>query len=145
LKFALEKFFQQRTLISKQMLDNISLAYQSTNKASKQRFMVKVGQSIDTINTEDVHHFQTQDSITFLVNNQGKRFPIDYTLDEVDELLPRTIFFRINRKAIINIKAIEKVNTHINSRLHITANNLAGDYAVVSRERVAEFKLWLDS
>lgn len=145
LQRALEKFLKQHHTLPKTLWQEFSEAYKLMTKPTKNRFLVKQGKRIDTINTEDIHHFQTQDSITFLVDEAGKRYPIDYTLDEVEELLPATLFFRINRKVILNINAIENMSTHLNSRLHITARNLHGDFAIVSRERVNDFKAWLDS
>jgi len=107
--------------------------------------LVKSGQTIDTIQTEDIHHFETQESLSFLVTNKGSRYAIDYTLDQLEDIVSPKDFFRINRKIILHIKAIEKVNTYFNSRLSITTKLLQGDEKVVSRERVNDFKAWLDS
>lgn len=145
LRIAIEKYKKYNQQQQTDLLSTISQVYQQISKQFKSRFIVKSGQSIDSVKTEDVFHFQTQDSITFLVIDNGKRFPIDYTLEQLESMLPLEQFFRINRKVILNIKAIEKVNTHINSRLHILSKHLEGDMAIVSRERVNDFKEWLDS
>lgn len=145
LKFAIEKFRKQQQTPSKQLIENITMAYQQLNKSYKNRFLVKTGQSIDTISTEDIHHFETQESLSFLVTNKGSRYAIDYTLDQLEKLLQPKDFFRINRKIILHIKAIEKVSTYFNGRLSIATNFLKGEANVVSRERVNDFKAWLDS
>lgn len=145
LRSALEKFKKYNTQYQATLLENISQAYQHISKQTKNRFLVKSGQTIDSIKTEDVLHFQTQDSITFLVIENGKRFPIDYTMEQLETLLAPEEFFRINRKVLLNIKAIQKVNTYVNSRLLIQSKHLDGDMTIVSRERVNDFKLWLDS
>jgi hypothetical protein len=145
LRFALEKFKKQQQTINKHLIDNITTAYQQLNKQYKTRFLVKSGQTIDTIQTEDIHHFETQESLSFLVTNKGSRYAIDYTLDQLEDIVSPKDFFRINRKIILHIKAIEKVNTYFNSRLSITTKLLQGDEKVVSRERVNDFKAWLDS
>jgi DNA-binding LytR/AlgR family response regulator len=145
LKNAIDKFKKYVLQAKPTDNENLSSVYKQMTKAYKNRFIVKQGSTIDSIKTEDILHFQTQEGLTFLVNAQGKRFPIDYTLDQLQEVLPPEQFFRINRKAIVNIKTIDKVSTHLNSRLHITAKYLDGDMAIVSRDRVNDFKLWLDS
>jgi DNA-binding LytR/AlgR family response regulator len=145
LKFAIEKFKKQQISPQKQLIENITLAYQQLNKQYKTRFLIKSGQTIDTIQTEDIHHFETQDSLSFLVTNKGGRYVIDYTLDQLEDTVSPKDFFRINRKTIIHIKAIEKVSTYFNSRLSILTNFLKGEANVVSRERVNDFKAWLDS
>lgn len=145
LRSALEKFKKYNSQYQPTLLENISQAYQQLSKQTKNRFLVKSGQTIDSIKTEDVLHFQTQDSITFLVIENGKRFPIDYTMEQLETLLAPEEFFRINRKILLNIKAIQKVNTYVNSRLLIQSKHLDGEMTIVSRDRVNDFKLWLDS
>ncbi len=144
LQSALVKYKKYNQTIHSTLVENISLAYQQITKQYKQRFLVKMGQTIDSIKTEDAIHFQTQESITFLVTSNGKRFPIDYTLDQLEGLLSPDQFFRINRKVMMNIKSIEKVSTYFNSRLIITTQHLDQEACVVSRDRVNDFKAWLD-
>lgn len=124
-------------------IENISNAYQQLNKQYKNRFMVKMGDTIASVKTEDVLHFIAEDGITLLQVN-GKRYPVDYTLDQLENLLSPELFFRINRKVLINITAVQKVSTYFNSRLKINSELLKDDASVVSRERVNEFKAWLD-
>jgi DNA-binding LytR/AlgR family response regulator len=145
LKFALEKYNKQQQVGNKRLIENITTAYQQINKQHKTRFLVKLGQSISTIQTDEIHHFKIQDSLSFLVTNKGSRYAIDYTLDQLEDTVSPKDFFRINRKIILHIKAIEKVNTYFNGRLSIITKLLQGDANVVSRERVNDFKAWLDS
>jgi DNA-binding LytR/AlgR family response regulator len=144
LKFALEKYKKQQQTNNKQLIENITTAYQQLNKPYKSRFLVKSGQTIDTIQTEDIHHFETQESLSFLVTNKGSRYAIDYTLDQLERIVSHKDFFRINRKIILHIKAIEKVSIYFNGRLSIASNLLIGEANIVSRERVNDFKVWLE-
>ncbi len=54
------------------------------------------------------------------------------------------MFFRINRKVLININAIDKVTSYFNGRLKINNSLIEGEAGIVSRERVNDFKLRLD-
>ena len=145
LNYALEKYNNQQQIGNKRLIDNITTAYEQLNKQYKSRFLVKIGQSISTVQTDDIHHFESQDSLSFLVTNKGSRFAIDYTLDQLEDTVSPKDFFRINRKIILHIKVIEKVNTYFNGRLSITTKLLQGDTNLVSRERVNDFRAWLDS
>ena len=145
LTFAVEKFKKHQQSGNKHLLETITVAYQQLNNQYKTRFLVKSGQSITTIQTDEIHHFETQDSLSFLVTNAGGRYIIDYTLDQLEKLLSTKDFFRINRKVILHIRAIEKASTYFNGRLSISAKFLEGDANIVSRERVTDFKIWLDS
>lgn len=145
LQFAMEKHKKHQQLADKQLIENITIAYQHLNKQYKNRFMVKRGQTIETIETDDIHHFETHESLSYLVTVKGKRFAIDYTLDHLESILQPKDFFRLNRKIIINIKAIEKVSNYFNGRLIINSKFLEDDTCIVSRERVVGFKKWLDN
>jgi DNA-binding LytR/AlgR family response regulator len=145
LKAAMEKFKKLQFNINKQLLDNIASAYQQINKQYKNRFLVNKGRAIDYIPVDDICFFETKESLSFLVNSKGLKYPINYTLDHLESILSPQEFFRINRKVIIKINFIEKVDTYFNSRLIITSLHLTGDERIVSRERVQDFKKWLDT
>ena len=145
LQFAVEKFKKQRQFGNKDLISTISMAYQQMNKEYKTRFLVKSGQTIDTIKTEDIHHFETKESLSFLVTNKGNHYSIDYSLDQLESMLQPKDFFRINRKIILNIHSIEKVSTYFNSRLSIASKFLDNEARIISRDRVYDFKKWLDN
>lgn len=145
LQFAIDKFEKQKKIENSDLISSIAMAYQQINKNYKTRFLVKLGQTIDSIPTEEIHHFETKDSLSFLVTNKGNHFPIDYTLDQLETQLQPKNFFRINRKIILHIQSIEKVSSYFNSRLSITSKFLENDARIVSRERVNDFKKWLDN
>lgn len=145
LQFAIEKFKKQQKSENKDLISSIATAYQQINKEYKTRFLVKSGQTIDTIKIEEIHHFETKESLSFLVTNKGNHHLIDYTLDQLETMLQPKNFFRINRKIILNIHSIEKVNTYFNSRLSIVIKFLDNDSKIVSRDRVNDFKKWLDN
>ncbi len=144
LKEALEKFKKLSQGQQVRMLENITTAYQAMNKQYKGRFMVKMGDTIASVKTDDVALFIAEDGIALLVTAAGKRYPVDYTLDQLEALVAPESFFRINRKALIHINSVQKVSPYLNSRLKISAPHLGDEAAVVSRERVNDFKLWLD-
>ena len=145
LQFAIEKFKKQQQSGNKELISSIATAYQQMNKEYKTRFLVKLGQTIDTIPTEEIHHFETKDSLSFLVTNKGNHYVIDYTLDQLETMLQPKNFFRINRKIILHIQSIEKVTSYFNSRLSIASKFLDSEARIVSRDRVNDFKKWLDN
>ncbi len=126
------------------LIEEIANAYHQMNKQYKNRFLVKMGDTITSIKTEDISHFVFEDSMVILVTNAGKRYTVDYTLDSLENILYPDTFFRINRKVIININSIQKVHPYFNSRLKLNAALLLEEEAIVSRERVNDFKNWLD-
>ena len=141
---AMEKFSRYHQQENKQLLEKLLPLIESRSPNYKTRFMVKLGEQIHSIKIEEVIHFIAEDGIVLLVNQQGKRYPLDYTMEQLEQLLDPQIFFRINRKVLVHQDAIEKIGTFFNSRLKIHSPYLSEEASVVSRERVQEFKTWLD-
>lgn len=144
LQRALDKFKQLNTQQHTQLLSQILLHSGLQQKQFKSRFMVKLGDNLMTVKTEETDHFTYEDGIVLLVNRNGKRYPVDYTLEQLEQVLDPDRFFRISRKIIVNIDAIVKVGNYFNSRLKITTLQLQSDDGVVSRVRVSDFKQWLN-
>ena len=110
----------------------------------KERFIVKAGQQISYIPVSEIQYFFSENGIVFAKTAADKKHVIDYTLDQLSELLPPLQFFRINRKLISRIEAIRKISPYFNSRLTLVLHPRAGFDVIVSRDRVNDFKKWLD-
>ena len=119
-------------------------ALQSPPLAYKQRFVVRYGEHIKTIETSDSAYFYTENKANFLVTKDNKRYAIDYNLDQLDELLDPKKFFRINRQFIIGFHAITDMFSYSKSRVLIKLNPPSKLETIVSSERSASFKLWLN-
>jgi len=145
LKTSLEKFNKLSQATQAISLKDMSLVYDSIKKQHKSRFLVKVGDGIVSLKAEDIAYFVSEDGLVLLVTQLSKRYPLNYSLDELEGLIDEAKFFRINRKVIVNINAIQKISNYFNSRLKLTLPLLGDDESIVSRERVGEFKEWLDA
>lgn len=144
LKTAIEKYKRINEASTKVSVKEIKNVYEALSKNYKQRFMVKMGESIVSVRAEEINHFMAEDGIVLLCASNGKRYAVDYTLDQVEEYCDPKFFFRINRKVVVNITSIQKISTYFNGRLKIVSHSLSEDESIVSRERVNEFKQWLD-
>ena len=112
----------------------------------KKRFAGKIGQRIFFLEIDQIAYFQADNKIVYLVDREGNRYVVDYTLDQLTALLDPQRFFRLNRTFIVHIHAIEQVKPWFNSRLKIAvAGPAAREEMVVSRDRVAEFRSWAEA
>jgi DNA-binding LytR/AlgR family response regulator len=109
----------------------------------QKRFVVHFGQQLKAIDVDEVAYFYTQDKIVFICCKDGKRYIIDFNLDQLDQSLDPGKFFRINRQYIVCINAIEKMTSYPKSRVKIDLNPVAPHETVTSTERSPNFKLWL--
>lgn len=110
----------------------------------KKRFSVKVGQHLKLVNIDDIECFYSENKGTYLFTSDGRNYLIDQTLEQLeDELEPHT-FFRISRKFFVNINAIQDMVSYTNSRLQIKLKTYKDHEVIVARERVKDFKNWLE-
>jgi two-component system, LytTR family, response regulator len=132
-------------ILKNEGLMRVNEALSSNNLRSyKSRFMVKLGEHIRSIPSDQASVFYADGRDVYLVTNQGKKFIIDYTLESLEGILDPALFFRLNRTFIININAIKDVVVFTNSRLKVILQNDIGREIIVSREKVNEFKQWFD-
>lgn len=116
----------------------------STDK-SRQRFIVKEGNSMSFVQTEDIAFFYSEDGLSFLVTHHDKRYILDMTLDAIEKDISSLQFNRINRGQIVNIEAIKKIFPYFNHRLKLELNNtLFKQEFIVSRNRTSDFKNWVN-
>jgi len=144
---AFEKFLKQSQL--KQNTNSIPLEVlmdvkRMLNRQYKNRFVVKVGEHIKSIEVNDILFFYSLDKGTYLNTSGNRNLNIDFSLDTVHELLDPVKFFRVNRKYIISHSAIDDIVMYSNSRLKLKLKHSVDENILVSREKVQAFKSWLD-
>lgn len=125
-------------------LQLIQQAMQQMTKQYKERFVVKIGEHIRTIPTATTAYFFSQDKATYLQTIDKHRFIIDFTLEQLEELVDPQQFFRINRKFLVSLEAVEDIVSYSNSRLRLILKHSDTMDAIVSRDKVPAFKAWLD-
>jgi len=145
LRKSLEKFHDFRRFPSEGLSDLTEVIRNlGRQQEYQQRFMVYAGEKIRAIKTEDIAYFYITEKEVFLCNFGGRHAGIDYSLDKVESIVNPDIFFRINRKTIINIEAIENMYQLSGSRIKIILKPASPDEVIVSFHRVSAFKKWLN-
>lgn len=125
-------------------LDNIEQAIQMLTRKFKSRFVIKVGEHLRSIEVTDILFFVSLEKATFCHTRENRKNILDFTLDELEDVLDPNSFFRINRKYIVSASAIQDMISYTNSRLKLILKNSDDNDVIVARERVQEFKEWLD-
>jgi DNA-binding LytR/AlgR family response regulator len=144
LKNAIDKFKANNTPVEipAQVFDNIMF---SLTKKFKNKFVMNVGEHIKVFTADDIQCFYSLEKNTFLHNNSGRDYAVNYSLDQLEDLLDPAQFFRINRKFIVSFSAISDIISYSNSRLKVKLDSNDSDELIVSREKVQDFKKWLES
>lgn len=142
LQRALEKYRQLGTASPR--LNYRELAEGLRSADTEKRFLIRVGQHLRVVEMADVAYFYTEDKITFLTTFAGKRYPLDYTLDQLVNMTNGREFFRINRQFIVRLSAISEMLAYSKSRVKLTLKPPCVIETIVSTERSPHFKRWLE-
>ena len=147
LKKAIEKFKGRAPLkqdVTLNFEDIKKLLVNPIEREYKKRFSVKVGQHIKLITIEDIECVYSENKGTYLFTTDKRNYLLDLTLDQLEDELEPQVFFRVNRKFFVNINAIKDIISYTNSRLKIILKHYDEEDIIVARERVKDFKNWLD-
>lgn len=110
----------------------------------KKRFTTKIGQHIKMISVDEVACFFSENKGTYAHTYEGRNYLLDTTLEQLEGELSPAHFFRVNRKFYVHIEAIEDIVAYSNSRLKLVIKSYKDEEIIVARERVKDFKLWLE-
>ena len=143
LKRAIEKYQAQKTPVSWDVLQLKALLSQNFENKFRERFLVRIGSNLKTIEVGEIFCFYSKNKATYLFMN-GREYPIEPTLSELETQLNPKDFFRISRNAMVNLKFIENIVSYTGNRYQLIIKGVEEEL-IVSRERVGEFKAWLEA
>jgi len=123
---------------------NIDEILHQLTKKFKNRFVIKVGQHIRPIEVSEIQFFYSMEKSSFLCTTANKNYSLDYSLDQIERLIDPQLFFRVSRKYLVHISAIQEVVAYSNSRLRIQFKHSDIQDVIISREKVGDFKQWLE-
>jgi len=147
LKLAIEKFLRLNKQANPIDFSHLASILAKEKPVYKERFIIKVGEKLKSIQSSEISCFYSLKGGTYLQTIEKRNYLIDYSLDQLEEFMDPSLFFRINRKVMLSFLCIETIHTWSGSRLKLelttSINEMEGEM-VVSRERVKDFKEWLD-
>ena len=146
LKNAIDQFKNLKVSNSKIGLDieQIKQLIAPSEKNFKKRFTVKIGQHLKMISVDTIDCFYSENKATHIHTSNNRSYIIEDTLEQLEGKLQPDNFFRVSRKYFVNIAAVKDIISYSNSRLKILLNSYKEADIIVSRERVKEFKNWID-
>ncbi|WP_430927398.1 LytR/AlgR family response regulator transcription factor [Polaribacter marinivivus] len=126
-------------------LDDIrKLLINPIDRKFKKRLSIKVGQHIKIIPVDDIECFYSENKATYIHTSEKRNYLLDNSLEKWEEQLNPEQFFRVNRTFIVHINAIKDIISYTNSRLKLVLDTYNDQEIIVSRERVKDFKNWID-
>ena len=144
LEAALNKF---RKLSNKADINIDSLVKELQQKLQpkeyRKRFLVKHAQKLVSIEVDEIGYFYSDGRLNFFKTTDNRKFVVDYTMDELEEMLDPEKYFRISRSFYVSINSVDKIDDYFGNRLILGLKPAVDKEALVSREKVTEFKKWM--
>lgn len=126
-------------------LDDIrKLLVNPIDRKFKKRLSIKVGQHIKIIHINEIECFYSENKSTYIHTTENRNYLLDHSLENWQEQLDPEHFFRVNRTYVVHINAIKDIIAYSNSRLKLMLHSYNEQEIIVSRERVKDFKNWID-
>jgi len=147
LQIAVEKYKSRTQMQNTAQLDFEQIKKMLSNqseKTFKKRFTVKIGQQLKVIGTEEIECFFSENKGTYIHTSDNRNYLVDSTMEMLEQELDPANFFRVSRKFIIPMRAIREIVMYSNSRLKVILPTFKEDEVIVSREKVSDFKEWLN-
>ena len=112
-------------------------------KEFRKRFLVKHAQKLVSIDIDEIAYFYSDGRLNFFKTLDNKKFVVDYTMDELEEMLDPDKYFRISRAFYVSIASIDQIHDYFGNRLLLHLKPAVDKESIVSREKVADFKKWM--
>jgi len=125
-------------------LERLLDALPRPGRPHKTRFLVRQGEQLLPLPAAEVAWFLSRNEVTTLVANDGRRFVVDYALEQLEALLDPAYFFRLNRQVIAHVPAVRRLQPHFNGKLLVELHPAASEEVLVSREKASAVKAWLE-
>ncbi|WP_290792498.1 LytR/AlgR family response regulator transcription factor [Flavihumibacter sp. UBA7668] len=142
LKAALTKFRQVYGQHSGEQINQLLHQLQAA-QPYRTRFLVKQGQQLQMILTQEIAYLHALNKVNFLFTHSNKKYILEYSLDELENMLNPAEFFRINRQTILNISSIQTIHPWFKGKVKLELKIPSLEEILVSRERATAFKTWL--
>ena len=113
-------------------------------KNYKKRFTVKIGQHLKVIAIDEIECFFSENKGTYIHTFDNRSYLIETTLELLEQELDPKNFYRVSRKFIVPLRAIKEIVIYSNSRLKVILPSYKEEEVIVSREKVSDFKDWID-
>jgi DNA-binding LytR/AlgR family response regulator len=144
LENSLKKYKKFKSSSQSDNINKLLETIESRNDRYKKRFVVSIANKIKIVETNDVAFFYSKEKNTFLCTSDNRHYPLDFSLDHIEEMLNPELFFRVNRQFIVQLKSISKIDILSKSRIKLQTNPSSTEEIMVSSARTSEFRQWLD-
>jgi DNA-binding LytR/AlgR family response regulator len=111
----------------------------------KKSFLVFKNNKYINVLTENIAFFYIKYESPVIMCFDKQEYFVNYSLDQIQHLLPEKQFFRLNRQYLMNFNAVKEVEHYFARKLLVNPVLPMKDKLIISKEKVTEFLRWLDN
>ncbi|MCR5780303.1 MAG: LytTR family DNA-binding domain-containing protein [Bacteroidaceae bacterium] len=149
LQAALEQVHSSQFIVHSSTTDAISQILASVKSQTiryRERFLIPHrADEYLIVPVSDVSHITIRDGVVRLCTLDGKTHALNMTLEEAESQLDPQRFMRVNRQFIVSATAVSKLSTYFLGKMRIQVAAFPTVEIIVSKDKVATVKRWLDS
>lgn len=116
----------------------------NSNEAGKRRIVTYQKDKVVTVKTDDLAYAYLKNGLSYIRTFSDDNYPVNGSLDELMKQLDSYGFYRVNRQLIVNINAIKTIYIYGKNQLKLIAYPKFDEDILISKNKVAAFKKWLD-
>ena len=143
LRRALDKLQRLTASERQQQQLNREQIVEREHSASVQTMLVRYKDKIVPINMDEVAFFYTYAERVTLTTLKGECYPVEKSLEALQQQLSDERFFRANRQFIVSRSAVKDIAVWFGNRLALNLTVETPERIIISKARVPEFKQWL--
>ncbi|MEG0927050.1 MULTISPECIES: LytR/AlgR family response regulator transcription factor [Chryseobacterium] len=143
---ALQKFISISNFDPEPVLRSISTLRQDDSEVMK-RFMVREGNKLKSVDEQNTAYFFASGKYLFLTTKDHQTYIYDDTIKDIIQKLNPNLFFKVNRKFIINKEAVTEIIKHSSQKveLRLSPEPEVNTGVFISKMQIAECLNWLNS
>lgn len=143
LSFAIEKFKNQQ-LVKQETLNELIKQQVFSQKRYRKSFLVRYRDKLLPIKSSEFAFFFIENGLVFGQLFDGRKFILDFKLEDLENQLDPHDFVRANRQYILSRECILEIEPYINSRVLVKTSPVSPYEAIISKEKVTAFKKWFE-
>jgi DNA-binding LytR/AlgR family response regulator len=142
---ALDRMHEFKSLFQHSNLSSLAdLVTRLSMQPGKKSFLVFKNNKYLNVLTENIAFFYVKYEAPMIMCFNREEYFVDYSLEQIQQLLPEKQFFRLNRQYLINFNTVKEVEHYFARKLLVNPIIPIKDKLLVSREKVSGFLHWLD-
>jgi DNA-binding LytR/AlgR family response regulator len=111
----------------------------------KRSFLIFKNNKYFNVLTENIAFFHIKYESAMIMCFDRQEYFVNYSLEQIQHLLPERQFYRLNRQYLINFTAVKEVEHYFARKLLVNPIIPIKEKLIVSKEKVTEFLHWLDN